>query len=289
MLDEMANTAFWLGVMCGMPEECKDLSAKVEFEEARYNFYNAARRGLESQFNWFGEIVPARELILNRLIPIARNGLKMKGVNKSDIDRLLSVIEGRMINGVNGATWQLNNFGRLMKDSTPNEASVQLTRRMFENQASKKAVHEWEDILFSNVGHKKFTWVKDVMETDLYTVKETDSIDLVVNVMDWHGIRHIPVENKQNKLVGMINTRSLIHFLAKGEKHEDKQAKDVMVTDYEVTNAHELTARAVAQMADKRVDALAVVNEDGQLIGLMTESDVLQVLRLTGILISRTE
>jgi len=289
LLDEMANTAFWLGTMCGMPDEYVDLPNMVQFEEARYNFYNAAHRGLESQFNWFGEVMPARELVLNILLPIARNGLKKRGVYKSDIDRLLSIIEKRMITGKNGASWQMHNFGKLLKDSTPSEASVQLTKRMFANQISGLPVHEWEDLPSDHLFKKEFTRVKDVMETDLYTVQEEDSLELVVNMMDWHLIRHIPVENTKKEMVGIINTHGLIHFLAQGNRNEDKLAKDIMQREFEVAHPQTLTTDAIRIMAEKRLDALHIVNDEGRLLGIITESDVIQVLKLTGFLNSKLE
>ena len=69
----------------------------------------AARYGIEAKLYWpgLGE-VPATELVLRRLLPLARRGLEAWGVEPADRDRLLGIIEQRCVTGRNGATWQVD-------------------------------------------------------------------------------------------------------------------------------------------------------------------------------------
>ncbi|MBI1305582.1 MAG: CBS domain-containing protein [Bacteroidetes bacterium] len=284
LTDEIANAAFWLGLMTAMPERARKLSETVEFEEVRYNFYNAARRGLDCQFNWFGKVMPAKDLIRSRLIPLAKKGLESMGINAADITKYLDIIKARLRQGQNGANWQLHNFGMLLKDSTPYEASVHLTRNMYEQQMSGKTVDQWKDVPEIQLSVKHFHRVKEVMETDLFTVNEEDPLDLVVNLMHWQHIRHVPVENDEHELVGLINTHSLIHHLTENHPDEDRKAKDIMLTEFPVTTPQTKTSDAVLMMAEHRTDALPVVDEAGKLVGIITESDILQVLKLTGLM-----
>jgi len=128
VLDEMANTAFWLGLMKGMPADCADMPSRMSFEDVRYNFYNAANTSLDCQFRWFGQTVSAAKLIEEELIPMAYKELKSLKVDLADIERLLGVIESRIYSHMNGAQWQMKNFSELLIGSTPNEASISLTR-----------------------------------------------------------------------------------------------------------------------------------------------------------------
>ncbi|HNJ42398.1 MAG TPA: glutamate-cysteine ligase family protein, partial [Acidobacteriota bacterium] len=50
VVDEVANAAFWLGLMEGMPKHFPDVSQLMNFEDAKQNFYTAARLGMLSQF-----------------------------------------------------------------------------------------------------------------------------------------------------------------------------------------------------------------------------------------------
>ena len=84
--DEVANAAFWIGLMHGMPDRYKNIHDKMNFADVRNNFFSAAKLGLQSQFNWPDEqLVTAQDLILNELLPIAENGLKKARLNDQDI------------------------------------------------------------------------------------------------------------------------------------------------------------------------------------------------------------
>ena len=50
--------------------------------------------------------VPATELVLHRLLPVAHEGLERWGVSQAVRDRYLSVIEQRCLTSMNGACWQ---------------------------------------------------------------------------------------------------------------------------------------------------------------------------------------
>ena len=72
------------------------LQSIFPFEDARDNFAKAAQFGIDSKFNWFDdEKIPASQLIREKLIPIAREGLECRRVNNADRDGYLGVIEER--------------------------------------------------------------------------------------------------------------------------------------------------------------------------------------------------
>jgi Uncharacterized conserved protein len=89
VIDEVANAAFFLGLMTSLPNEFGDVTRLMRFEDAKDNFFNAARYGLKSQIVWLdGESYRARRLILEQLLPLARRGLRNREssrVTSSDI------------------------------------------------------------------------------------------------------------------------------------------------------------------------------------------------------------
>ena len=71
VIDEIANTAFFVGMMAGMSDKYEDIREQITFQDVKANFMAAARAGIRAQMNWFGDThMPARELILNELLPL---------------------------------------------------------------------------------------------------------------------------------------------------------------------------------------------------------------------------
>ena len=79
VIDEFANTAFWLGCMVGMAEEVEDIREVMSWEDARDNFGKAARFGIDSKFTWFkDEKITACDLVLKTFIAIGKKRIKNK-------------------------------------------------------------------------------------------------------------------------------------------------------------------------------------------------------------------
>jgi hypothetical protein len=109
VIDMVANAAFYFGLVRAIAENDRPLWSQLSFSTAEENFHTAARDGIDAQLYWPGVgQVPATELVLRRLLPLAHQGLEAWGVEASVRDRLLGVIEGRCITGVTGATWFVN-------------------------------------------------------------------------------------------------------------------------------------------------------------------------------------
>ncbi len=281
--DEMANTAFWLGVMYGMPEEYRELPELVNFEDVRYNFYNACRSGLDSQFKWFGETVSAADLITNTLLPIAHQGLQNAGIAEQSRVELLGVIEQRIKLNRNGAKWILENFSTMLKGSTANESSRNITEAIYQNQMTSRPVHEWEDLdPNGEIVPRRFSKARDIMETELYIGKEDDIIELAINMMDWKNIRSIPVENTKNELVGLITPREILKYHTLSQDEKPETLKEIMTTEFITIPPYASTQEVVDLLGETRASCALVV--DGKHIaGVVSESDVVQVARMTKI------
>lgn len=281
-IDEIANAAFWLGLMKGMPAECADMPAVMSFEDVRYNFYNAARTGMDSQFRWMGQSFSAAKLIEEELLPLAYKGLNDLQVDPVDIERLLSIIENRTYRHLNGAQWMMKNYSELLIGSTPSEASISLTKGIYQNEDSEKPVHLWEDVdPEKRDTYKEFKTVGQIMTTDMFTVNEDELLDLVTNVMDWKRTPYVPVENDNSELTGVITYQVLLRHFLKNEGSSDTPVKEIMLHDYQQVNPEMSTADAVDIMARERTGVL-MVTRNKKLLGIVTESDIIQVAKMTG-------
>src|SRR5690242_17175285 len=111
VIDEIANAAFFAGLMLSLPHEYGDISKRMEFDDAKANFFTAARYGLNAQFNWIdGRSYAASSLILDHLLPLARHGLESAGVDSSDTDKYLGLIDERVRTRQTGAQWMLKSL-----------------------------------------------------------------------------------------------------------------------------------------------------------------------------------
>ncbi len=280
LIDEIANSAFWLGLMNGIPDDLQNINKLMKFEDVHFNFYNAARLGLDCSFRWLGKVVSPNELLTEQLLPWARNGLKKSNVDQNDIDRLLGIIENRLEKNVTGSSWLQKNFSTLISNSTRAKASTDITQAYYEMQRTERPVHEWEDLdNKTRITVKDFQKVKQIMATDIPTLQKDDLLELAINIMVWRSVRCIAVEDDQNELVGLIPTRRIIKILAEGW-HEDMTVNEVMVKELITTNPDASISDAVELMVGNKVGCLPVISNK-KLVGMLTERDIVTISNMS--------
>lgn len=282
IVDEMANAAFWFGLLSGLSRVYPDVRQVMEFDTALDNFVAAARLGLRAQFGWPGhQQIPADELILEELLPVAREGLAQKGIRAEDVDRYLGVLEERVRAKKTGAQWQLDSFAALRDRGGRGERQAAIVAATVENQMTERPVHQWPLAELHPTGGwgRNSARVEQFMTTDLFTVGPDEAIELVAHLMQWKRIRHVPVEDNEHRLVGLISQRSMIRLIAE-QVHDLGQrtiaAREVMTADPVSVAPDTPIAEAIAQMRRHRVGSLPVV-KDGRLVGIITEYDFLGV------------
>jgi len=275
IIDEISNAAFWLGLMEGMPEDICDISEQLDFDVAKLNFHKAAQMGLSAQFTWRdGKVHTAQELILNKLLPFSRAGLEKMNIDESDIDKYLGVIKERVEKHQTGSIWIVRSFNNLKKNGTREEAVVAVTAGMLKRQYESKPVHEWDfpSIEESGSWANKFQYVHQVMSKELYTVQEDDLVELVSNLMNWRKIHHVPVENEDGEVVGIISAGDIIKYYCKQTEDDNLTVTDIMIKDPVTVPAKTKTSEALKIMRKNNLGCLPVV-KDKKLIGILTEFD----------------
>lgn len=291
--DAAANAAFWLGAMIGMGHEYKDITTRVSWEDVRDNFVKAAQFGIDSNFNWFNEKkISACDLVLKELLPMARHGLELRGVVKTDIDKYLGIIEERANKHMNGARWQLRTFTKLTKECNRDEALTVMTAAIVKNQWKDIPVHQWSMPELADLDDYRPSKlrVEEFMETDLFTVQKDDIIELVAELMDWRKIRYMPVEDAKGNLCGLVTSRLLLrHFVHKNRINgkEGSMVRDIMIQEPVTVSPKATIIEAMKVMRENRIGCLPVVKGDEkELIGIITEMDF---LRISSRLIERLE
>lgn len=282
-VDASANAAFWLGCMIGMSQQYSDITKVMSFADARDNFLKSAKFGIDSTFTWMKDKkIPANELILKELLPLAEAGLKSRKVKSSDISKYLGIIEERAKQHKTGARWALRSFTALKEDISADEAVTCITAATIKNQQQNKPVHTWQEptILDHTDWHPSKLKVEEFMSTDLFTVQKDDLIELVAEIMDWRRIRYMPVENSKGELVGLISSRMLLrHYARRNQPTEQPPAvtvKEIMIEKPVTVKTETSIIEAMNLMRTNSIGCLPVV-KGKELVGIITEMDFLRV------------
>lgn len=278
VLDEVANAAFFFGLMAGLGGEIDDIREHMDFGEAKANFFGAAREGLKAQLTWIhGEHEPASDLILNTLLPQAREGLEAAGVDKGEIDHYLGVIQARVENGQTGARWMLRSLANMEEAGSMDQRLRNVTSAIVANQKTGEPVHTWPLAELDRSGdwRESYRAVGQFMVTDLFTVHPDDLVDFAASLMEWEHIRHVPVEDDQGKLVGLVSHRDLLRMVARG-KREGIPVREVMKADPFTVTPETSTTDVIRMMREHQVSCLPVIKDD-RLVGLVTERDLIGV------------
>lgn len=282
IVDEIANAAFFTGLMTAVPQVYGHIAARMRFDEAKANFFRAARHGLDAQLHWLdGQSHGAPALILEQLLPMAREGLLNAGVAAEDIDKYLGIIEERAQSRQTGARWISKSLSA-MDDLMPKDSRHRkLTSAMLANQKTGDPVHQWPIIEKTEPDEweQGYRTVGQFMTTDLFTVKPDDVVDLAASVMDWRHVRHVPVEDEEGRLVGLVTHRALLRLMMGGGAHSaENQAttvREVMVKNPVTVTPSTPSLEALEIMRRNRVGCLPVV-EGNELVGIVTSYDFLE-------------
>jgi CBS domain-containing protein len=282
IIDEMANAAFFYGLMTALPDEYGAVERLMTFDAAKGNFFAAARHGLKAQLSWIdGRDHPASTLIRECLLPLARAGLRAAGVDATDGDRYLEVIAERVERGQTGALWSLNSLAAMNSHAARESRQRVLTESMLRQQQDGAPVARWALAPAGGAPNwsPRHQTVAELMTTDLFTVRPDDLADLAASVMNWRHIRHVPVEDDEGRLVGLISHRDLLRLLAQGwlaRSAHPITVQEIMKRELVTVAPETSIPEALSLMRQRRVGCLPVV-ENKRLVGIVTAYDFLSL------------
>ncbi len=280
--DEIANAAFWLGLLNGMGSEYPAIHEQLDFDDAKMNFFAASKLGLDTKFRWTDDKrYAAVDLITQELIPLAKEGLQKAGVDRGDITSYLDIISERAESAQTGSHWMLKSYGELSKKVSREQALTAMTNAMIKNQKKGEPVHKWGMARLDDME----TWqphallVEEFMTTDLFTVQKDDILELVANLIDWRRIRYVPVEDDSKHLVGLITMRMVFreyNNVVHGKSDESTSVEDIMITNPITIHPEASILEAIEIMDDQQIGCLPVV-KNNRLVGVITEQNFVAI------------
>jgi CBS domain-containing protein len=286
--DEISNTALWLGLMSELGATLDDVRHHMRFEYARGNLYAAARDGIGAHIQWLdGVEKSAQRLLLDDLLPLAEAGLKRAKIDDADVARYLGIVEKRVSTMRTGSRWMLSSLSHMKDRGSPGEKLVAVVAATIQRQKTGRPVSEWETARLDEVPSARSSYLKvsQYMTTDIFTVQPDDAVQLVADLMGWERIRHVPVEDRDGRLVGLVSYRSILRFLNSlrtgGKRTEGKDpaltpVSDVMRRDVLTVTPETETLDAIRLMRRYRIGCLPVV-QDGHLVAILTEEDFMGI------------
>lgn len=280
LADETANAAFAFGLLHSLANDggrIGDPRGLIAFDDLRENFLGAARLGLKSQITWIdGRCWPAADLIRSELLPRARQGLDAAGIDVADRDHYLGLIGERAANGQTGACWMLRSLTQMHGRATREQRAQALTAAMLRHQHANRPVHEWPPAAIEEARDAQAVRIADIMSTDLFTVRPDDLIDLAANLMDWRHVRHVPVEDNEGHLLGILSHRDLLRHLT-NPPAERPTVAELMKRDVVTVHPETPALEALRLLVDHRIGCLPVTDSQGTLLGIVTASDFLRL------------
>jgi acetoin utilization protein AcuB len=129
--------------------------------------------------------------------------------------------------------------------------------------------------------------VEDVMTRQPLTIGPDAPVRTARDLMRDKGVRHLPVVDPTGRLLGILTDRDLEHaaFMPAlsdylgwaASRLKAPRVRDLMTWSVVTTTPGATLAQAGLTIFERRIGCLPVV-EDGRLVGILTERDILKAL-----------
>lgn len=113
----------------------------------------------------------------------------------------------------------------------------------------------------------------------LRTGEATDAFSLSQH-MQQHGLRHLPIVNKADQLVGIVTQESLRKTMTFSTLLRLKRVEDVMTTQVICASLTDKVRQLAKKMAAHQVSCIVILDAENLPVGIITERDVVQFQNL---------
>ncbi len=120
------------------------------------------------------------------------------------------------------------------------------------------------------------TQVNEVMTQSVSSLRLSDTFGDAVSLMASQNVRHSIVVDDQERIKGVISDRDVLRALARTHDWKTKPVSEIMTHEPFVVTPNSSVAHALAQLLEKRINCLPVVEEDGKVCGILTSTDLLK-------------
>ncbi|NQZ06319.1 MAG: hypothetical protein HRT35_04075 [Algicola sp.] len=150
-IDMAANSAFMIGMATGLEGKIEEYLPRIPFRFSEYNFYSAARKGLDATILWPQNYqhkpteVPIRNII-DQMLQVSYDGLAKLGVEEGEREKHLNIILRRLQLDITPAKWQRLTYQHLQRKMDKKKACQAMVDLYFKFQMEGQPVTEWDTI-----------------------------------------------------------------------------------------------------------------------------------------------
>jgi CBS domain-containing protein len=119
------------------------------------------------------------------------------------------------------------------------------------------------------------TIASDIMTAKVVTIGQTATVREALKLLAELDVRHLPVVNENDGLVGMISDRDLLR-LRRSSEVLGRAVSEVMSADVLVVTPTTHVDEIIDLMTEHRIGALPVVDNESQIVGIVSYVDVLR-------------
>ena len=129
--------------------------------------------------------------------------------------------------------------------------------------------------------------VAEMMTPNPITLSRFNSLSDARKLMDEKSIRHIPIVDDEQKLIGLVTNRDILSRGIPSQKHADKEElsnieSGILLADIMTTKLTSITANlgitnAAQLIFTKKVGCLPVTNYKNKLEGIITDHDFVAI------------
>ena len=133
---------------------------------------------------------------------------------------------------------------------------------------------------------KQMITIEEFMTPEPYTLRQSDSINDAWEVMIGKHVRHIPITDDDNHVLGLVTQRDVLAATdpgaireAKSASHEvrsDVTLSEIMIRDVTVIHKEDSLRKAALYLQTHKYGCLPVVVDD-RLVGIITDSDFIDI------------
>ena len=129
--------------------------------------------------------------------------------------------------------------------------------------------------------------VTDYMTPKVISVTPDTGVRAAFFKMKDHHIRHLPVVDEDNKLIGIVSDRELRRPEWVDESpdiahtyylDDDMSVGDVMITNMYVIHTYDNLRKAVKLLLENSIGAAPVLDKTGALVGMLSAVDLMRAL-----------
>jgi CBS domain-containing protein len=129
----------------------------------------------------------------------------------------------------------------------------------------------------NNTGDAPSMKIQDIMSAEPSTVTPDTPITEAARLMKDHNVGMLPVVESEGsrKLVGVVTDRDIaIRHVAEGHL-SDCPVREAMTDNVSTCNPNEDVDRVMSLMAEEQVRRIPIVDERGDLVGIVSQADIL--------------